>query len=58
VQLARWRRFERIGREIADGIPYQMLSLIEINDFERWSDEQDDAATYNAEMPVDLAIGK
>jgi len=34
VLLARWRRFERIARELADGIPLQTLCLIEINDYE------------------------
>ena len=34
VELARWRRFERIARELADGVPYQMLCSIEINEFE------------------------
>lgn len=34
IDLAKWRKFERVGRELADGIPAQMLSLIYINRFE------------------------
>ena len=55
VLIARWGKFERIAREIADGIPRQMIDSIYINAFEAWSDEQDDAASYNAEVPVDQA---
>jgi hypothetical protein len=44
VRLARWRRFERIARDIADGIPYQMLSLIEINDYQWAKDEAEESA--------------
>ena len=54
IRLARWRKFERIAREIAAGIPYQMLSSIYIKQFEQWSDEQDAAAIYNKTVPVDL----
>jgi hypothetical protein len=34
ILLARWRKFERIARDIADGIPFQTLLLIYINDYE------------------------
>jgi hypothetical protein len=44
VRLARWRRFERIARSIADGIPIQMLSLIEINAYESAREEAEEAA--------------
>jgi hypothetical protein len=54
VRLARWRRFERIARNIADGIPHAMLNALYFNEFEAWADEQDDAAVYNAEVPVEL----
>jgi hypothetical protein len=57
ILLARWRKFERIAREIADGVPLQMLLSIYINAFEAWADEQDDAGAHNAEAPVDLCIG-
>jgi hypothetical protein len=53
VRIARWRRFERIARQIADGIPFQMLASIYLNDFERWADEQEDESGANAEIPVD-----
>lgn len=56
VRLAKWRKFERIAREIADGVPYQMLGMIELNQFAAWSEEQDDRAPYNAELPVDQAL--
>lgn len=54
ILLARWRKFERIAREIADDVPYQMLGLIYLNDFEVWADEQEDGAVYNDAAPVDL----
>lgn len=54
VLLARWRRFERIARDIADGVPHQVLCSLYLNEFESWREEQDDAASYNAELPVDL----
>jgi hypothetical protein len=40
VRLARWRKFERIARDIADGIPYQVLSSVYINEYEFARDEQ------------------
>ena len=39
IRLARWRRFERIAREIADGVPFQVLSSIYINEYEAARDE-------------------
>jgi hypothetical protein len=44
VRLARWRRFERIAQNIADGIPCQMLSLIELNNYQWAIDESEEAA--------------
>lgn len=55
IQLGKWRRFERYAKGLADDIPYSMLGNIYANAFEAWSDERDDAASYNAELPVDLA---
>lgn len=40
VRLARWRRFARIARSIADGIPFQMLCSIETNEYE-WRKTED-----------------
>jgi hypothetical protein len=57
VLLARWRKFERIAREIADTVPLQALLSIYLNAFEWWADQQDEAAPYNAEAPVDLCVG-
>lgn len=54
VRLARWRKFERIARAIADYVPAQMLHSIYLNEFEAWSDEQDDEAAYNDAVPVEL----
>jgi hypothetical protein len=51
VRLARWRRFERIARDIADGIPIQMLSLIEINDYE-WARSEDAERTRAANQDI------
>lgn len=56
VRLARWRKFERIAREIADGIPLQMLSSLYANEFEWWAEEQADESISNSELPVDLAL--
>lgn len=55
VLLARWRKFERIAKEIAAGIPYQMLSSLYINDFEIWANEREDESDANTE--VDVAEG-
>lgn len=54
IRLARWRKFERIARESAAGIPYQMLGNLYINEFEIWADEQADESVSNAELPIDL----
>jgi hypothetical protein len=51
VRLARWRKFERIARSIADGIPYQVLSLIEINDYE-WAREEAEEAERAARQDI------
>lgn len=40
VALAKWAKVARIAREIADGIPYQMVSLVAINIFAPWLEEQ------------------
>jgi hypothetical protein len=56
ILLARWRKFERVARDIADNVPVQMLASIYYNEFQAWSDEQDDAAAYNAELPVDQGL--
>ena len=42
VRLARWRKFERIARDIADGIPVQMLSSLYINEYEWAKDEAEE----------------
>ncbi len=44
VNLARWRRFERIARDIADGIMVNVLSSLYINEWEWAKDEQAEAA--------------
>ena len=56
VRVAKWRKFERIAKEIAAGVPFQILSSLYLNQFDQWSDEEDDRAPYNAEAPVDLAL--
>lgn len=40
VTLAKWRKVERIGTDLAAGIPAQTLSLIYINAFQAWADER------------------
>jgi hypothetical protein len=49
VRLARWRKFERIARSVADGIPLQMLGSIEINAFGWAMDEQEERARAERE---------
>jgi hypothetical protein len=44
VRIARWRKFERIARDIADGIPYQVLSLVYINDYGWARTEREESA--------------
>lgn len=44
VRLARWRKFERIAREIADGIPYQVASSLYINEYRYAKEEAAEAA--------------
>ncbi len=44
IRIARWRKFERIARDIADGIPFQVLSLIYINDYEWAKAEEAESA--------------
>lgn len=58
VLIAKWRKFERIAKSIAAGVPYQMLDTIYANDFEAWADEQADEAQANSEAPVDLALAQ
>lgn len=41
ILLAKWRKFERIARDIADGIPAQMVSLLLLN---VWEPEQEEHA--------------
>lgn len=36
IRLAKWRKFERYARQIADGVPYQMLARIYDTDFRAW----------------------
>jgi len=38
VMLARWRSFVKLAGVYVEDVPYQMLSLLYLNDFERWSD--------------------
>lgn len=42
IMLGKWARFCKWARETADDVPYQMLSLLYCNDYERFV-EQDDA---------------
>jgi hypothetical protein len=39
VLLARWAKFARVARSLADNIPTQMVALLEINDWERECEE-------------------
>ena len=40
VLLGRWRKFERIARDIADGVPVNVLSSLYINEYE-WAKEEE-----------------
>jgi hypothetical protein len=42
IMVNRWSKFAKLARETADSIPEQMASLIQINRFDAWADEQDD----------------
>lgn len=49
VDLAKWRKVERIGRSLASEIPYQTLLLVYINAFQAWADERlEDEPTLDA----------
>ncbi len=52
VRIARWRRFERIARDIAAGIPAQVISLVYIND---WQWQQDEQAERDRAARQDIA---
>jgi hypothetical protein len=39
VALAKWRKFAKYARNIADGIPEQMVYCIELNEFEQWKNQ-------------------
>lgn len=52
VRLARWRRFERIARDIADGIMAGVLSSLYINEYE-WA--QDESAESERAARQDIA---
>jgi hypothetical protein len=54
VTLSKWRKVERIGKALADGIPAQTLSLVYLNAFEEWSaDRLEDEPS--ADVPEMLA---
>lgn len=56
VRLARWRKFERVAKSIADYVPVNMLGTIYVNEFELWADEQAEESPANSELPVDEAL--
>lgn len=51
IRLARWRKFERIARDIADGIPYQVISAIYINHYQ-WAKEEAEEAARAARQDI------
>lgn len=52
ILLARWRKFERVARDIADSVPLQMLSTIYIN---QWEWEQAESAERERAANQDIA---
>jgi len=36
VMLAKWRKFAKYARAIADDVPYQLIASIACNEFEAW----------------------
>ena len=36
IALGRWRRFEKVARELADDVPYLIISQVYLNDFQAW----------------------
>lgn len=53
VMLAKWRKFARYARQIADGIPEQMVYSIGSNEYEIWKDEQAEEAGLHRD-PVSI----
>jgi len=51
ILLARWRKFERIAREITEGVPFQMLASIYLNHWE-WERDEEIERTRAANMDV------
>lgn len=41
VLLAKWRKFARFARGVADDVPYQMVSMLALNDFAHWAEADD-----------------
>lgn len=52
ILLARWRKFERIARNIADDVPLQMLATIYLN---HWEWAQTEAAERERAANQDIA---
>lgn len=53
VLLAKWRKFERIGRELARGIPEQVVVTLGINEYETWlSDQAEEAGLHRDLIPA------
>ena len=52
ILLARWRKFERVAREIADSVPLQMLSSLYMNE---WEWRQAEAAERERAANTDVA---
>jgi len=51
IAVARWRRFERYAKQIAAGIPFQMLQSLYLNEFEVWRDEESERLGAEAFSP-------
>jgi hypothetical protein len=52
VQLAKWRKFERYARNLADDVMYQVVSSVYLND---WEWRKDEAAERERAARQDIA---
>lgn len=55
ILLGKWRKFERIAREIANGVPYQMVALLLFNVWEPMQEEHAEDVSAAASEGMVLA---
>ncbi len=55
ILLARWRKFERVARDISQNVPYQMLGSLYENEWETAEAERAETAGVEADVAIALA---